>query len=79
MKLGDYLIRAMLSQNKFAAMSGITQTVVSRIVRIENRTNGPSKGKSISSETIRRVVLATDGAVSERDLTWGGDRVGEDV
>ena len=75
MTLGEYLAENALSQNKFARLSGIPQTVVSRVVRFELSRDCALGG--FHSATIKRIEVATGGDVTFIDI-MGGVVVGAD-
>ena len=65
MKLNDWLERENISHSTFSKLSGVSQSVISRIVRVELEKEEPT---GIGMRTFMRITVATDGEVSVMDM-----------
>lgn len=65
MRLDEYLRGKKLSHNKFARLSGVAQSTISRIVRIER---GLDDGVGCSRAVAVKIMATTSGCVSINDL-----------
>ena len=78
MKLNDYLREKKISQNNFARLAGLSQSLISRIVRRQEADENPSLiqlggdeerrklSHAFSPETCRKISKATGGRVRLR-------------
>ena len=72
LRLDDYLRGKRMSHNRFARLSGVAQSTVSRIGRLERGEEGGDGG--VSRRIAVRIMAATSGCVRIEDLM----RVGRD-